>query len=125
MSKQALVTGAAGYIGSVLCEHLLDAGYRVVALDNLMYRQQSLFHLCANSSFEFVRGDARDERLIKEKIKSHELESAPKKAFKIDISLILYGDTWSLGLSLSWSETVKKVSPSIIIDLHPELDINE
>jgi nucleoside-diphosphate-sugar epimerase len=60
-----LVTGAAGYIGSILCEHLLDAGYRVLALDNLLYGEQSLFHLCANERFLFHRGDARDETTMR------------------------------------------------------------
>ena len=64
-STTVLVTGAAGYIGSILCEHLLDAGYRVVAMDNLMYGEQSLFHLCANERFVFQRGDARDEATMK------------------------------------------------------------
>jgi nucleoside-diphosphate-sugar epimerase len=61
MGLKVLVTGAAGYIGSVLCEHLLDAGHAVHALDNLMYGEQSLLHLCADPRFEFTRGDARDE----------------------------------------------------------------
>lgn len=60
-----LVTGGAGYLGSVLCEHLLAAGYRVTVVDNLMYRQQSLFHLCAHPAFEFVHGDVRDEGLMR------------------------------------------------------------
>ncbi|MBI3895982.1 MAG: NAD(P)-dependent oxidoreductase [Acidobacteria bacterium] len=60
-----LVTGAFGYIGSILCEHLLDAGYRVTALDNLMYGESGLFHLCSNPCFEFVFGDARDETLLR------------------------------------------------------------
>ncbi len=59
-----LVTGAAGYIGSILCQHLLDAGLRVVALDNLMYGQTGPLHLAAHRCFEFVFGDARDERLM-------------------------------------------------------------
>ena len=59
-----LITGAAGYLGSILCEHLLHAGYGVTALDNLMYGEQSLFHLCADPSFDFVLGDARDESLM-------------------------------------------------------------
>jgi nucleoside-diphosphate-sugar epimerase len=59
-----LVTGGAGYIGSVLCEHLLDQGCEVAVLDNLMYQTPSLFHLCADPRFEFVRGDARDERAL-------------------------------------------------------------
>ncbi|MEK6320312.1 MAG: NAD(P)-dependent oxidoreductase [Acidobacteriota bacterium] len=61
---KALVTGAAGYIGSILCEHLLDAGYQVTALDSLIFNEHNLFHLCANPRFEFVYGDARDERLV-------------------------------------------------------------
>ena len=65
MKSHVLVTGASGYLGSILCEHLLAAGYRVTALDNLMFGQNSLFHFCANPNFEFVNGDARDEDLIK------------------------------------------------------------
>lgn len=63
--KHVLVTGGAGYLGSILAEHLLAAGYRVTVLDNLLYGEQSLFHFCANPSFDFVYGDARDESLVK------------------------------------------------------------
>jgi len=62
MTLRVLVTGAAGYIGSILCEHLLDRGYQVTAVDNLMYGTQSLFHLCENPRFAFERGDVRDEQ---------------------------------------------------------------
>jgi nucleoside-diphosphate-sugar epimerase len=65
MEPRVLVTGGAGYLGSILCEHLLDAGYRVTALDNLAHRQPSLFHLCANPAFDFQFGDARDEGLLR------------------------------------------------------------
>ncbi len=64
-----LVTGGAGYLGSILCEHLLDAGYQVTVVDNLMYQQKSLFHLCANPQFDFVFGDARHERLMHSLVK--------------------------------------------------------
>ena len=64
MATKVLVTGGAGYLGSTLCEHLLDAGFEVTALDNLIYGQKSLFHLCANPGFDFVFGDARDEALV-------------------------------------------------------------
>ena len=50
MSQKILITGGAGYLGSVLCEHLLDRGYAVTVLDNLLYQQNSLFHLCAGRS---------------------------------------------------------------------------
>jgi nucleoside-diphosphate-sugar epimerase len=62
---RVLVTGGAGYLGSILCEHLLAAGFRVTVVDNLMYGQEPLFHLCANERFGFVRGDVRDEQLLR------------------------------------------------------------
>jgi len=65
MATRVLITGAAGYLGCVLCEHLLDAGYHVTGIDSLVYQQSSLFHLCADSRFDFVCGDARDESLIR------------------------------------------------------------
>ena len=64
MKTRVLVTGGAGYLGSVLCEHLLDAGFHVSVVDSLIYQQSSLFHLCANPDFEFSLGDVRDEHLM-------------------------------------------------------------
>ena len=62
---RVLVTGAAGYLGSVLCEHLLAVGHEVMALDNLMHGQRApLAHLCYRSEFNFVLGDARDVQLM-------------------------------------------------------------
>jgi nucleoside-diphosphate-sugar epimerase len=70
MAEHVLVTGGAGYLGAILCEHLLDAGYRVTVLDRLWHGQGSLFHLCADRALEFVFGDVRDEgtmrRLLRE-----------------------------------------------------------
>jgi nucleoside-diphosphate-sugar epimerase len=67
MVEHVLVTGALGYIGSILCEHLLHAGYRVTALDSLMYGtgQQGLYHLCAYPAFDFIKGDVRDEEVMR------------------------------------------------------------
>lgn len=64
MRETVLVTGGAGYIGSVLTETLLDEGYKVFVLDNLLHGEQSLFHLCANPHFEFVYGDAADDATL-------------------------------------------------------------
>ena len=70
MAEHVLVTGGAGYIGSILCEHLLRAGCRVTVVDNLLYGQRSLFHLCADPAFAFEYGDARDESLIARLVKT-------------------------------------------------------
>lgn len=64
--SRVLITGGAGYLGSILSDHLLAAGHSVTVLDNLMVGQASLLHLCINERFEFVRGDARDEALVAE-----------------------------------------------------------
>lgn len=48
---KVLVTGGGGYIGSVLCWHLLDAGHEVTVVDNLMYNQSPLFDLCYMPNF--------------------------------------------------------------------------
>lgn len=59
-----LITGGAGYIGSVLTEVLLHYGHQVTVLDNLSYNQSSLFHLCVNKRLKFVCGDARELSLV-------------------------------------------------------------
>jgi len=61
---KVLVTGGAGYIGSILCEHLLDYGYDVTVLDNLTYGPGSLFHLAHNPKFHCIQGDVRDISLM-------------------------------------------------------------
>jgi len=61
-----LVTGGAGYIGSVLVPELLKSGNKVTVLDNFMYQQNSLLECTANDNFEVIRGDARDENILKE-----------------------------------------------------------
>lgn len=69
MSKHVIITGGAGYLGSILSEHLLNSNYKVTVIDNLLYGQHSLFHLCNRKNFDFVVGDARNENLIKNTIK--------------------------------------------------------
>jgi len=61
-----LVTGGAGYIGSILVPQLLNAGHKVVVVDNFMYDQQSLLDVCGNSSLEIRRGDVRSQALMQE-----------------------------------------------------------
>jgi len=68
-----LVTGGAGYLGSVLVGHLLRWGYSVTVLDNLLYGQTSLLQYCSNPNFEFNLGDVRDEWLMRKLLKTHDV----------------------------------------------------
>lgn len=65
-----LVTGGAGYLGSVLVPRLLGQGYKVTVLDSFMFGQNSLAECCHLDSFDVVRGDCRDERLMKDLVAS-------------------------------------------------------
>jgi nucleoside-diphosphate-sugar epimerase len=67
--KKILITGGAGYIGSILVPELLRAGHEVTVIDNFLYQQPSLLDVCNFKTLTIVRGDARDERLISEHIK--------------------------------------------------------
>lgn len=62
--KRILVTGGAGYIGSILVPALLERDYEVTVVDNLMYNQISLMDCCANPKFDFLKGDVSDFALI-------------------------------------------------------------
>ncbi len=64
-----LITGGAGYIGSVMVPMLLEAGHEVTVIDNFMYQQTSLLDSCYHKNFTFYRGDARDKRLVSECVK--------------------------------------------------------
>ena len=64
MSLNILVTGGAGYLGSIMVPDLLAAGHKVTILDNFMYRQSSLNHVCNNPNFSAVKGDIRIENTV-------------------------------------------------------------
>lgn len=64
-----LITGGAGYIGSILAPELLSLGNEVVVIDNFMYNQSPLLDCCHYETLTLIRGDARDKNLISEQLK--------------------------------------------------------
>ena len=59
-----LITGGAGYLGSVIVGKMLNAGYEVVVLDKLLFNQTSLLQYTSNPNFKFIYGDVRNEELL-------------------------------------------------------------
>ena len=60
-----LITGGAGYIGSILTPTLLSLGHQVTVLDNFYFGQATLLDCCQYDNFQVVRGDCRDEATVK------------------------------------------------------------
>ena len=71
--NRVLITGGAGYIGTILTELLLHKGYKVTILDNLIYKQLSLLHLISHADLNFVMGDVRDEKLLESLVKENDI----------------------------------------------------
>lgn len=63
-----LITGGAGYLGSVLVPGLLKFGHSIIVIDNFLYNQSSLLDCVKYPNFKIIRGDVRDEKLIAENI---------------------------------------------------------
>lgn len=60
-----LITGGAGYIGSVLSTDLVNLGYRVTVLDNLRYSTSSLDHLLIRKNFELINANILNKSILK------------------------------------------------------------
>ena len=71
--KKVLITGGAGYLGSILTEVLLNKKYQVTVLDNLVYKQISVAPFTYNKNFKFVLGDVTNETLLKSLVEQHDI----------------------------------------------------
>ena len=72
MKKKILITGGAGYIGSMLTTKLVNLGYDVTVIDLLKFSSSSLNHLYLFKNFKLIVGDVRNKTLIKKEIKKNE-----------------------------------------------------
>ncbi len=70
--NRVLITGGAGYIGSMLCTFLVEKGFFVTAVDLLKYDKSSLNHLYFFKNFKFINGDIRKKDLMKKLIKKND-----------------------------------------------------
>ncbi len=73
MGFNILVTGGAGYLGSILVPELLSANHKVTVLDNFMYGQNGLAHVCYHPNFKVVHGDIRLKNTILPLVKNADI----------------------------------------------------
>ena len=73
MSRRVLITGGAGYIGSVLVPALLGAEFSVTVLDNFRYRQSSLFDCCYHDQFQVITGDCRERDTLRQALRQADI----------------------------------------------------
>jgi UDP-glucose 4-epimerase len=100
-----LVTGGAGFIGSHLVDHLLAAGERVVALDNLSTgRLTNLAGAAAHPNFHFVQGSVLDELVVDELV--HRCETVIHLAAAVGVKLIVEQPLKTLTTNIRGSEIV-------------------
>jgi nucleoside-diphosphate-sugar epimerase len=73
MATKVLVTGGAGYIGSILIPRLLDSGYDVTVVDNFMYKQTSLVENIIRNNFKLIVDDVRNSEAMKKIYSKHDI----------------------------------------------------
>jgi nucleoside-diphosphate-sugar epimerase len=71
--ERILVTGGAGYIGSILVPELLRRGHKVTVIDSFLFRQNSLLHSCADPNFNVINGDVRDTALMEREYAKYDI----------------------------------------------------
>ena len=117
MRKRVLITGGAGYIGSLLSTRLVDKGYMVTVIDTLEFNKNSLLHLFAKKNFIFIKGDVRNKNLISKLLKTVDIiiplaalvgaplcDRFPKKTKEINFEAIKYILSKLKALKIEWNK---------------------
>ena len=68
-----LITGGAGYLGTVITKTMLEAGHKVTAIDNLSFKQLSPLHYTSNPNYNFIYGDVRNESFLRHQVGTHDV----------------------------------------------------
>ena len=101
--KKVLITGGAGYIGSLLATKLLDLNFEVKIIDNFMFNKNSIIHLFSKKNFKFIKSDVRDKKIILKEIKNQDYiiplaalvgaplcQKYPKKTKEVNLNAIKF-----------------------------------
>src|SRR5687767_9265784 len=102
--RHVLITGGAGYIGSLLTSHLLQANYRVTVVDDLLFGGESLVPFLHHPNFNFVKSDVTGPRAVKEAVKGE----WPKPDSVVHLAAIVgFPACQSVGRQVAWQYNVE------------------
>lgn len=102
--RHIVVTGGAGYIGSLLTAHLLRQGHRVTVIDNLLFGGESLLSFFSDPNFHFSKADVTDKRSLRDSLPRH----APKPEAVIHLAGIVgFPACQAIGRPATWHYNVE------------------
>lgn len=68
-----LITGGAGYLGSVITKHMLNAGHQVTVIDNLLFNQTSPLQFTCDKNYNFIYGDVNNKNFFTKELSKHDV----------------------------------------------------
>ena len=107
--RHVLITGGAGYIGSLLTSELLRANYRVTVVDNLLFGGKSLVGFLHHPNFHFAKADVTEPHKIKDVVRDHSAsEKWPKPDALVHLAAIVgFPACQAVGKQVAWKYNVE------------------